>query len=254
MKGVSSKVNVETDGLVIKTQKIGEQDTLITVLTSSHGLIRAFVRRSTAVKSNLLATTQLLAYNDFVFYKGKNSWSVNSAQPKASFFKLNEDLEAMSTAFYLAELFGELAPENDNAEGLLKLLLNSLYLMAERKRPPAQVKATAELRALSNAGYMPNLVACEHCGTYESNPMYFNPASGMLLCSDCGGPADGMQLSLSAVTAMRFICFSEEKKVFNFSLSDEALLELSQAAEQFALQQTGRTYRTLDFLKTIPKG
>ena len=247
-------MNVETDGLVIKTQKIGEQDTLITVLTSSHGLIRAFVRRSTAVKSNLLATTQLLAYNDFVFYKGKNSWSVNSAQPKASFFKLNEDLEAMSTAFYLAELFGELAPENDNAEGLLKLLLNSLYLMAEQKRPPAQVKATAELRALSNAGYMPNLVACEHCGTYESNPMYFNPASGMLLCSDCGGPADGMQLSLSAVTAMRFICFSEEKKVFNFSLSDEALLELSQAAEQFALQQTGRTYRTLDFLKTIPKG
>ncbi len=247
-------MNVETDGLVIKTQKIGEQDTLITVLTSSHGLIRAFVRRSTAVKSNLLATTQLLAYNDFVFYKGKNSWSVNSAQPKASFFKLNEDLEAMSTAFYLAELFGELAPENDNAEGLLKLLLNSLYLMAERKRPPAQVKATAELRALSNAGYMPNLVACEHCGTYESNPMYFNPASGMLLCSDCGGPADGMQLSLSAVTAMRFICFSEEKKIFNFSLSDEALLELSQAAEQFALQQTGRTYRTLDFLKTIPKG
>ena len=247
-------MHIETDGLVIKEQKIGENDRLITVLTSSHGLIRAFVRRANAAKSNMLACTQLLSYSDFVFYQGKKSWSVNSATPKASFFKLNEDLEAMSTAFYLAELFGELAPENDSAEGLLKLLLNSLYLMAEKKRPPLQVKAAAELRALSDAGYMPNLVACEHCGTYETNPMVFNPASGLLLCKDCGGPADGMQLSLSAVTAMRFICYSEEKKIFNFSLSDEALMELSQAAEQFALQQTGRTYRTLDFLKTIPKG
>ena len=247
-------MNIETDGLVIKEQKIGEQDRLITVLTSKYGLIRAFVRRANAVKSNMLATTQLLSYSDFVFYKGKSSYSVNSATPKASFFKLNEDIEAMSVAFYLAELFGELAPENDNAEQLLKLLLNSLYLMAEKKRSPEQVKATAELRALSNAGYMPNLVACEHCGTYETDPMYFNPASGQLLCKDCGGPADGMQLSLPAVTAMRFICYSEEKKVFNFTASETTMLELSQAAEQFALQQTGRTYRTLDFLKTIPKG
>ena len=178
---------------------------------------------------------------------------MTSATPKASFFKLNEDIDAMAIGFYLAELFGELAPENHESEDLLKLLLNSLYLMAEKKRPPVQVKAVAELRALSNSGYMPNLVACENCGTYESDPMFFNPASGLLFCSNCGGPADGMQLSLSAVTAMRFICYSEEKKVFNFSLSDEALLELSQAAEQFTLQQTGRNFKTLDFYKSLPR-
>ncbi len=247
-------MNIETDGLVIKSQKIGESDTLITVLTSKYGLVRAFVRRSTAIKSHMLATTQLLSYNDFVFYKGKKgSYSVTSATPKASFFKLNEDIDAMSIAFYLAELFGELAPENHEAEDLLKLLLNSLYLMAEKKRSPVQVKAVAELRALSNSGYMPNIVACENCGTYESDPMFFNPASGLLFCNNCGGPADGMQLSLSAVTAMRFICYSEEKKVFNFSVSDETMKELSQAAELFALQQTGRNFRTLDFYKSLPK-
>ena len=61
-------------------------------------------------------------------------------------------------------------------------------------------------------------------------------------------------MDMPAVTAMRFICYSEEKKVFNFSLTDEAMKELSQAAEQFALQQTGRSFKTLDFYKSLPKG
>lgn len=247
-------MNIETDGLVIKEQKIGESDKLITVLTSKYGLLRAFVRRATSVKSKMLGATQLLSYSDFVFYKGKNSYNVNSASQKYSFFKLNDDMDSMAVAFYLAELFGELAPENENADTLLRLLLNSLYLMAEKKRGPALVKAAAELRSLSDAGYMPDLVACSQCGEYETEYMYFNPSSGHILCSHCGSPAEGMRLSLAAISAMRFIVYSDEKKIFNFQVSDEVLSELAQAAEQFAIQQTGRGYKTLEFYKSLPKG
>ena len=35
-------MHIETDGLVIKEQNVGESDRLITVLTSKYGLIRAF--------------------------------------------------------------------------------------------------------------------------------------------------------------------------------------------------------------------
>lgn len=247
-------MNIESDGLVIKEQKIGESDKLITVLTSQYGLIRAFVRRATSVKSRMLGATQLLSYSDFVFYQGRNSYNVNSATQKYSFFKLNDDIEALAVAFYLSELFGELAPENENAETLLSLLLNSLYLMAEKKRTPVLVKATAELRAMSDAGYMPDLVACAGCGKYETDIMYFNPSSGQLLCSECGSPAEGMTLSLAAVSAMRFILYSEDKKIFNFHVSDKVMKELSQAAEQFVIQQTGRGYKSLEFYKSIPKG
>lgn len=247
-------MNLETDGLVIKEQKIGETDKLITVLTSQYGLIRAFVRRATSVKSRMLGATQLLSYSDFVFYKGRNSYNVNSAAQKYSFFKLNDDIEAMAVAFYLAELFGELAPENENAETLLRLLLNSLYLMAEKKRSPAQVKATAELRAMSDAGYMPDLVACSNCGTYETEYMYFNPSSGHILCKDCGTPAEGMRLSLAAITAMRYVLYSEDKKIFNYRVSADTQTEMGQAVEQFVIQQTGRGYKTLEFYKSLPKG
>ena len=163
-------------------------------------------------------------------------------------------MEALSIGFYLAELFGELAPENEESEELLRLLLNSLYLMAEKKRRPVLVKATAELRAMSDSGYMPDLVACAECGTYETDFMYFNPASGRLLCQNCGSGVSGMKLSLGAVTAMRFILYSEPKKIFNYKVTAAAEKELSQAAEQFVLRQTGRGYRTVDFYKQLPKG
>ena len=71
--------------------------------------------------------------------------------------------------------------------------------------------------------------------------------------SDWYSSCEGVDTTLSAVTAMRFICYSEEKKVFNFSLTDEAMKELSQAAEQFTLQQIGRNFKTLDFYKSLPR-
>ena len=247
-------MTIESDGLVIKEQKIGETDKLITVLTSQYGLIRAFVRRAVSVKSSMLSSTQLLSYSDFVFYKGKNSYTVNSASPKHSFFKLGDDVDGMAVGFYLAELFGALAPENEEAGDLLRLLLNSLYLLSERKRSPAFVKATAELRAMSDAGYMPDLVACAECGTYETEPMYFDPESGRLLCAEHGEGSSGYRMTLGAVTAMRYIIYGEPKKIFNYRVSDTAGRELARAAEQFVLRQTGREFRTLEFYKSLPKG
>jgi hypothetical protein len=52
---------------------------------------------------------------------------------------------------------------------------------------------------------------------------------------------------------MRHIFYSAAPKVFQFALSDAALPELSMAAEQYALQQTGRTYKTLDFYHSLPE-
>lgn len=244
-------MHVEADGLVLKEQPIGETDRLITILTGRYGLVRAFVRNAKTVKSRLLAGTQLLSYSDFVLYKGKNSYSVDSAQVKEVFFPLRSDIENLSTAFYLAELFSELAPENAESEALLKLLLNSLYLLSEKKADRRIVKSVAELRALSDSGYAPDLVACCECGSFETEKMYFNPESAALFCSNCGGPEKGREISISTVTAMRYIIYSEPKRIFSFSLKEGALRELSSVTEEFALLQTGKRYKTLEFLKSL---
>lgn len=244
-------LHIQTDGLVIKEQNVGESDRLITVLTSKYGVIRAFVRGAKSVKSKLLSGTQLLSYSDFTFYKGKDAYTVDTATAKNVFFDLRRDIESLSIAFYLAELFGELAPENDDSEELLRLLLNSVYLLSKGQVDRRLVKCVAEFRALSISGYMPNLIACEKCGEFEAEVMYFDINTGALLCDNCNSAKSGIPLGFSTVTAMRHIIYSEPKKIFDFTLKEPALLQLSVVTEGFAVSQTGKNYKTLDFYKSL---
>ncbi|MBQ0136139.1 MAG: DNA repair protein RecO [Oscillospiraceae bacterium] len=264
-------MHIETDGLVIKEQNVGESDRLITVLTSKYGLIRAFASGGKSIKNKNLAGTGLLAYSDFVFYKGHDAYNVTSAVEKEIFFDLRSNIDNMSIAFYLAELFGELAPETAECEELLKLLLNSLYLLSKQRLSGAQIKSVAELRSVAMSGYAPNLIACEECGTFESDVMYFDVRNGNLHCCNCvvgdngddnipqtsteyeslGLTAWQVPISISAVTAMRHIVYSESKKVFDFTLTDKAQQELSAVTEAYALEHTDRHFKTLDFLKSL---
>lgn len=282
-------MHIETDGLVIREQNVGESDRLITILTGKYGLVRAFVNGAKTIKNKNLAGTQLLAYSDFVLYQGKDAYTVNHASEKEIFFELRSDIDNLSLAFYLAELFSELAPESAECEELLRLLLNSIYLLSKKKCDSLIVKSVAELRSLSISGYMPDLVACQECGTFESDMFYFSIRNGSLCCRSCAGGSgageDGsstddmhvslcsglpsgmpssskefkslgidlsrMPLSYSTVTAMRHIIYSEPKKVFDFTLQPNALADLSSVTERFALEKTGRTYSTLDFYKSL---
>ena len=246
-----SLVHVETSGLVIKEQSVGENDRLITILTAKYGLVRAFVRGSKSLKSKLLAGTQLLTYSDFVLFKGKDSYSVDSANAKNVFFDLRSDIESLSIAFYLCELFLELAPENDDATELLRLLLNSLYLMNEKKADRLKVKAVAELRAMSISGFAPNLVACENCGEFESPSVYFNLDKGIFYCEKCNHGRVGVHISFSTLTAMRHIIYSEPKKIFSFELKDTSLKELTNVTESYMLAHVEKHFKTLDFYKSV---
>ena len=69
-------------------------------------------------------------------------------------------LDAMALAMYMAEVTLMLSPSGKEGETLLRLMLNSLYLLSEKKALPRKIKAIYELRAVSEAGFMPNLLCC----------------------------------------------------------------------------------------------
>ena len=242
-------MRLNTQGLVIKETTTGENDRIVTLLTKDMGVIRAFANGAKNIKSRTLSSTQLLCCSNFSVYSGRDAYIINEAQPIEVFFNLRSDIERLALAQYFCELSIELAPKEDEAEEYLRLMLNSLHFLSDGKRPQPFIKAVTELRMLTLAGYMPNIIACSDCGKYEDESMLFDTQNGTLHCRDCGGR--GINIPLGVLTAMRYICFSEFKKIYSFTLSDSGLAMLADISEKYLLSQLGRHFKTLDFYRTL---
>lgn len=239
-----------TKGIVIREQSIGESDRLVTLLTADFGLVKAFVRRAKQLKSRLNSATTLFAYSDFTLYRTKDAFVVDNASPIEVFFDLRKDIERLALAQYFAQLSYELGAEEQPSEELLRLLLNSLHLLCKGGKSLKQIKAVFEFRALCLGGYMPSVLACDNCGTYETNLMYFDTLEGKIYCENCP-KAGAFPLPKTVITAIRYICLTEPTKIFSFSLSDENMSLLSQTAEKYMLIHIQRKLNTLDFYKGL---
>ena len=238
-------------GLVIREQTIGESDKLITVLTAQYGLVRAFSRGAKKAKSKKLAATSLLAYSDFTFSKAREAFSVEEALVKEVFFELRNDVEKMALAQYFCELANEFCEEDYESEEILRLFLNALWLLKEGKKNPGFIKAVVEFRLVSLSGYMPALLACDKCGEYESEIMYFLPETGKIYCEECVPAGQRYCVNAAVVQAMRYVSLSDFEKIFSFTLTDDAMKSFSSVAEGYLLHKTERKFKTLDFYKTI---
>lgn len=245
-------MTIRTDGIVIREQQTGEQDRLVTVLTRENGIIKAFVNGGRNPKNKNVAATGLLCYSDFSIEKTKKDvFIIKEATFREVFFALRENIISLSLAQYFAELTYELAPREEDSSEFLSLLLNAVFLVTKGKKDMRLIKAVTELRMLSVSGYMPSLVACASCCRYESEKMYFDLNSGELFCEECNLKSSLQPLSLTTVSAMRHICFSEPRKIFSFSIPEADLSDLSFVAEIYLRNITARKYKTLDFYKMM---
>lgn len=242
-------MQIDTDGLVIMERQVGESDRLVTVLTREEGVLRAFARKAKLLRSSKLSATQLLCYSRFSIYKGRDKYIIDDAQPVEVFFDLRRDIGRLSLAQYFCELAGALAPQEAAAGDFLRLMLNAFYYLSKDARPQLLLKAAVEMRMLSFAGYMPDLVGCAHCGSYEAETMLFLPRSGKIYCSTCHSQVTEPVLPLSpgALTALRHTVYADFEKLFAFRLPEERLWELARASESYVLNTLGRTFPTLDF-------
>lgn len=241
---------IKTDAVVIRETATGERDKLVTLLTRELGVIKAFANGARSIKNHNANTTDLFCYSVMSLIRNKSgAYTVRESSPKEVFFSLRKDIVKLSLAQYIGELADELAPREEEADDFFCLFLNCLHLLANTQKDIYLVKAAAELRMLTLAGYMPSVVACDTCGKYESDKMFFSTFSGKLYCESCKPEEKTVALSLGVVTAIRHICFSAPEKVFSFHLSKDGFLALSAVSEKYLKSVTTRNYKTLEFFK-----
>lgn len=242
-------MQMKTDGLIIKETNVGESDRILTILTRDKGVISASARGARNIKSKLSGATQLLFYSRFTLFQGREKYIIDDAEPLKLFFGIRKDIEKLALAQYFAELCGFIAPREEMAEPYLRLALNALHMLETEKRPADIIKSAFEMRLLTLAGYMPDLVACKECGAYEDDTMYLLPQTGTLYCGNCIHNAGGTRCALSrgALAALRHTVYADFERLFSFSIPEAAQKELKTASEKYTLYQLERSFPTLDF-------
>ena len=247
-------MQLTADALVVRARNMDELDRLLVLLTADRGLVTAYMKGARRSKGSAAPATELLSYSHFVLFQNRDRTFVDKAEPLRLFFGLRQDMESLSLATYFCQLLAELVPEEDPGDGPLRLSLNCLHSLEKKTLERPQLKAIFELRLLTMAGYMPDLVGCAHCGCAPDGQVWFDPAQGSVLCPDCqaAAPLPGaLPVSAGVFAAMRHIIYSDFEKLFAFRLSPPSLEELQRVSEAYLLAQVERVLPALNFYKTL---
>lgn len=240
-----------TKGIVLKQQKVGERNRLITILTESRGVLRAFAHGAESIKSSKNTATTMFSYSTFTISENKSSFVVEDTVVIETFFGLRNDISKLALAQYVLELGYEFSPENDYSGEFLRIILNTLWFLSKGKKNEAVLKSVAELRLVSMAGYAPSMIGCEICGEFESEKMYFSLSSGLLYCENHQNETAPIELPLSVVRAMRHIIFSDTNNLWKFEIDNKYIDDLSFITEKYLILKSEHKFFTLDFYNTV---
>lgn len=239
-----------TCGLVLRETVTRDADKILTVLTPDRGRLSVIARGARRKGSRMAAACQLLAYSEMTLYE-KGRWTMLDAADTIELFDgLRQDLTALSLAAYFAELTE--AVSDGSGGNVLPLLLNALYALSALKKPPQLVKPAFQFRLMALAGYEPMADSCALCGAPQpENPM-LDVVHGVVHCGKCrekGGLS--LPLTASGLAALRYVLYGDPRRLYSFSLPPEGLRALNHAADAYVSAQLERSFRTLDYYKTI---
>ncbi|MCI8815432.1 MAG: DNA repair protein RecO [Angelakisella sp.] len=243
-----------TKGVVLSAKSLEEFDRVVVILTEGAGVVSAYAKGARRQKGSMAPATEQLSYGDFQLFRNRERTYVDRAEAENIFFGIRQDMDRLTLASYFCQLCRELIPEGESQPGYLHLMVNTLTLLDRGRMPLNQLKAVFELRLLTMAGYMPDLVACAGCGELGEGGIFFAPVSGVVYCGGCC-PAPGVVATVPVAPgvfeAMRHIIYSEFERLFAFRLPEEGLAQLAGVSEAYLLAQVERVLPALSFYKTV---
>ena len=244
---------IVTRGIVLRETETKEADKILTLLTDKCGKIAVIARGARRKSCKYAACAQSLVWSEWTLYQKGDWYYANEGSTVELFPGLRSDLEALSLGFYLAELTEAVTTENTPAPELLRHLLNGLYALSALHKPPALVKPAFELKLLCLAGYEPLADGCAYCGRPDPERPMLAVVQGVLRCGTSGvqDSALSMPLCPRSLAALRHIVYGDPRRLYSFTLGDDALRRLSAAAEAFVAAQLERGFRSLDFYKSL---
>ena len=177
------------EAVVLRTQKLGEADRIIWLLTSEHGQVRAVAKGVRRTTSKFGARLEPFSVVDIQLHRGRSLDTIIQVETIASHGEmLASDYELYSRASVIVETADKLSSDGDDGTHQQYLLLvGALHALSHRRHDPALILASYMLRALAIAGWAPSCFDCAVCGA-EGPHAAFSITEGGAVCENCRPP------------------------------------------------------------------
>lgn len=255
------------NGIVIQEIELEENDKLLIVLTERYGRVPVIVKGAKSLKNRHLACCQLFAYSSFTLRKRGNYYYIVDSDLIESYFEIRSDITKFALASFICEVANDVCQEGNNDDNILKLILNTLYLISKDIKPLEFIRACFEMRMCFELGFAPNIEQCCVCSNIISCDCYLDIFDGVVICSKCRNDANNtiseinytdqgvskpfIPISASIVQAILFIVNSKPERFTAFHLEESEHDSFYIACEKFLLNHLERGFTTLDLYKTL---
>ena len=193
------------EGVVLRTQKLGEADRIITVLTREHGRIRAVGKGVRRTRSKFGSRLEPFTHVDLQVYEGRSLDVVQQAETITSYGdRVVDDYARYTSGTAMLETAERLtAEEKEPSVQQFLLLVGGLRTLAEAVHGPGLVLDAFLLRSLAVAGYAASFGDCARCTRPGPHP-FFNVPAGGAVCGSCrpGGSVSPARETLDLLAAL----------------------------------------------------
>jgi DNA repair protein RecO (recombination protein O) len=177
------------EGVVLRTQKLGEADRIVTVLTRTQGRVRTVGKGVRRTKSRFGARLEPFSHVDLQCYVGRNLDTVTQVESIDAFGSaLAADYGRYTAGTAMLETAERLTPvEHEPAVQQYLLLVGGLRALVAGEHEAGLVLDSFLLRSLSVAGWAPSFEACARCDAPGPH-RFFSVQGGGVVCAACRPP------------------------------------------------------------------
>jgi DNA repair protein RecO (recombination protein O) len=183
-------VNLYRDeAVVLRTQKLGEADRIVTLLTRRTGRVRAVGKGVRRTKSKFGSRLEPFMHVDVQFAHGRSLDIVTQVETLEPFGEaIAGDYARYTAGTAMLETAERLVvEEREPALQQYLLLVGALRVLAAGARDSSLILDSFLLRSLAVAGYAPTFAECARCGAPGPHRS-FSASAGGILCGECRGP------------------------------------------------------------------
>ena len=175
------------EAVVLRTQKLGEADRIVTMLTKEHGQVRAVAKGVRKTSSKFGARLEPFMVAEIQCYEGRTLDTVNQAETLGAYgAQISANFDAFQAANIMVET-AERLTQDTRTSAQYVLLVGALRSLAAGENPIELVRDAYLLRAIGLAGWAPNFESCVRCGLAGDHTALAIELGGVV-CETCAAP------------------------------------------------------------------